>query len=110
MYRCLSVCLAVSLLSPAALAKGKVHHRSKPVAHVLSSQAVPINTASLKEWLKLPGVGAKCAKKIVSYREKHGPFRSVNDLLKVSGVGKAKLKQWQNKQAGHPYVVLRALQ
>lgn len=107
MYRCLFACLAVSLLSPAALAKGRVHHRSKPIAHVaVSSQAIPINTAPLKEWLKLPGVGAKCAKKIVSYRETHGPFQSVNDLLKVPGVGKAKLKLWQLKEAGHPYVVL----
>lgn len=109
MYRCLSACLAVALLSPMALAKAKPKHMIKsPVHRPVAALAVPINTASLKQWLTLPGVGAKRAKMIVNYREKHGPFHAVKDLLKVPGVGRSRLAQWQEKGAGHAYVILRA--
>lgn len=49
---------------------------------------VNINTADAKTIEKtLIGVGSRTAGAIVSYREKHGPFQSVNDLEKVKGIG-----------------------
>jgi competence protein ComEA len=39
----------------------------------------------------LPGVGPSTATAIVSYRTQIGPFASVDDLLKVRGIGPAKL-------------------
>ena len=41
----------------------------------------------------LPGVGPATAKAIVTYRESHGPFTSVEQLLEVRGIGPAKLDQ-----------------
>lgn len=49
--------------------------------------AVNINTASTTELETLNGVGAAKAKAIVEYREKHGPFKSVDQLAEVKGIG-----------------------
>ncbi|WP_019204055.1 ComEA family DNA-binding protein [Tsukamurella sp. 1534] len=52
---------------------------------------VNINTANAAELDRLPGVGEATAAAIIEYREKNGPFASVDDLAKVSGIGDAKL-------------------
>lgn len=61
-----------------------------------SSQGVKvnINTASVKELDDaLPGIGPTLAQRIVEYRELHGPFRSVEDLKNVSGIGERRFEQ-----------------
>ena len=52
-----------------------------------------INSASAEELSVLPGIGPSLAQKIVEYRSSHGPFTSAETLLKVSGIGKAKLNK-----------------
>lgn len=49
--------------------------------------AVDINTASEAELDGLPGIGPSKAKAIVAERTRHGPFRSVEDLKRVKGIG-----------------------
>ncbi|MDQ7000333.1 MAG: helix-hairpin-helix domain-containing protein [Mariprofundus sp.] len=56
-----------------------------------AGDAVNINSATAKELQKVDGIGAKTAARIVVYREKHGPFKSVDELLNVKGIGKKKL-------------------
>ena len=58
-----------------------------------AGDAVNINSASAKELQKVDGIGAKTAAKIVAYREKHGAFKSVDELLKIKGFGKKKLEK-----------------
>jgi competence protein ComEA len=58
--------------------------------------AVNINTATAEQLDALPGVGPATAAAIISDREAHGPFRSVNDLGRVRGIGDAKLEQLRN--------------
>ena len=58
-----------------------------------SSQQININLASVVELEQLPGVGPATAKAIVTYREKFGAFLKVEDLLKVRGIGPAKLSE-----------------
>jgi competence protein ComEA len=48
---------------------------------------VNINTASAEELAQLSNIGPSKADAIVSYREEHGPFRSVQELTNVTGVG-----------------------
>jgi competence protein ComEA len=52
---------------------------------------VRINLADAEELETLPGVGPVLAQRIIAYREEHGPFAVVEDLLDVPGIGEAKL-------------------
>lgn len=54
---------------------------------------IDINKATAEELEKLPGIGSKTAKNIIEYRERFGPFRSIEELLKVKGIGPKKLEQ-----------------
>ena len=58
-----------------------------------ATQIININLASATELEQLPGVGPATAKAIVAYREKNGAFLKVEDLLKVRGIGPAKLSE-----------------
>ena len=54
----------------------------------LAPMSVNINTADAQTLATaLDGVGASRAKAIVEYRDAHGPFRSVDDLAQVKGIG-----------------------
>jgi len=48
---------------------------------------VNINTATVKELVKLKRIGLKVAERIIQYREKEGPFEKPEDIMKVKGVG-----------------------
>jgi competence protein ComEA len=50
-------------------------------------QLININTATTKELEQLDRIGPAKAVKIVEYREKNGPFRSPEDVMKVPGIG-----------------------
>lgn len=52
---------------------------------------ININTASAEALSSLPGIGPGTAEKIVAYRQEHGAFVIVEDLLKIEGIGKVKL-------------------
>jgi competence ComEA-like helix-hairpin-helix protein len=54
---------------------------------------VDINKATKRDLMSLPGVGEVIAERILIYREEHGAFAGVNDLLKVKGIGKKKLER-----------------
>ncbi|KAA0235974.1 MAG: hypothetical protein JJLCMIEE_00623 [Acidimicrobiales bacterium] len=62
-----------------------------------AEQAVDLNTASASELEELPGVGPTTAEAIIDYRESVGPFRSVEELLEVRGIGDAKMAQLRDK-------------
>ena len=58
---------------------------------------ININRASASELDSLDGIGPVIAKRIIAYRTTNGAFLAIEDLLKVSGIGDAKLAQFKEK-------------
>lgn len=54
---------------------------------------VDINRATVEELTKLQGVGEGLAQRIVAERQKNGPFKTTEDLMRVSGIGQKKFDQ-----------------
>lgn len=66
-----------------------------------SPTLVDINHAGDSELQQIPKIGPVLAKRILAYREANGEFKSVDDLLQVSGIGKKTLESMM------PYIVLK---
>jgi len=73
--------LIAALLLAATLLAARV------VSAAEEQQKLNINTASAQELTNLRGIGQKTAQAIVEYRESHGPFKSVDELVDVKGIG-----------------------
>lgn len=56
---------------------------------------INVNHASQEELQVIPGIGPVLAKRIVDYRAKNGYFRTVQDLVKVKGIGPKLLLRWE---------------
>lgn len=52
---------------------------------------IDINRAGSGELQRLDGIGPVLSERIIAYREEHGPFRSVEELLEVKGIGEKRL-------------------
>ena len=66
--------------------------QTAPPAKAAAKAAAPhgpinINTASVADFDALPGIGAKTAALIVEYRQKNGPFKKIEELMNVRGIG-----------------------
>lgn len=57
------------------------------------SAPLDLNSATLEELIGLPGIGPVLARRILEYREAHGGFQSVEELLEVRGIGPKRLAQ-----------------
>jgi competence protein ComEA len=55
--------------------------------------AIDINRANQTDLESLPGIGPVMAKRILDFRQKHGPFQKIDDLEQVSGIGPKKMAQ-----------------
>lgn len=60
---------------------------------VLAAEPVNINAADAQTLATLKGIGEKRAEAIIEYRSKHGPFVSIEDLVKVKGIGAKTLEK-----------------
>jgi competence protein ComEA len=58
-----------------------------------ASAPLDLNTATPEQLDALPGIGPATAAKIISFRQAHGPFRSVDELDAVPGIGPARIEQ-----------------
>jgi competence protein ComEA len=94
--------LAAALLLGAALtllgthAWGYLRYGTRPT-DLNASHRIDLNRADRAELLQLPGIGPKLAESIEADRREHGPFRSVDDLARVKGIGPAtlaRLRSW----------------
>ncbi|MGH8380619.1 ComEA family DNA-binding protein [Pseudomonas sp.] len=86
-----------ALFSVPALATNTASEVSVPAAGV-SVSIVDLNSADVATLQSsLTGVGRLKAEAIVAYREQHGAFASVDELLEVKGIGKALLERNREK-------------
>ncbi|HEV2196691.1 MAG TPA: helix-hairpin-helix domain-containing protein [Candidatus Acidoferrum sp.] len=76
------LCFSLLLFLPATANGGKKKPPTKPVN---------INTATSEELQQVPGIGPATAQKILQMRKSYGPFKSVNDLLAIRGLGEKRL-------------------
>jgi competence protein ComEA len=74
---------------------GEPTPKSTPVLAPTPSGPVNVNTASAAELETLPGIGPVIAERIIKYRQQNGPFRTVDALLLVSGIGPATLEKFR---------------
>lgn len=58
---------------------------------------VRINSATAEDLQKLQGIGPSKASAIIAYRDEHGPFKTVEDLLQVSGIGEKTLENMKDE-------------
>ena len=59
------------------------------MAEPMAAQKIDVNTATAEELQQLKGIGEKKAEEIVKHRTANGPFKSVDDLANVKGIGEA---------------------
>lgn len=76
-----------------AASSGSVPGGSSASGAAGAQKKVNINTASAEELDSLPGIGASTAQKIVADRAANGPFKTIEDLKRVTGIGEKKFAQ-----------------
>ncbi len=69
------------LIGGVSVAETRADAESAPVT------PVDLNKADVEQLTGIPGIGPVTAARIVTWREENGPFRRVEDLLKVKGIG-----------------------
>lgn len=67
---------------------------------LLEGEVLNLNTASQTELTRLPGIGETKAAAIVAWRQEHGSFQTVEDLMAVDGIGEKTLENLR------PYVTV----
>jgi competence protein ComEA len=59
----------------------------------LPEHPVNLNTATVTELMQLPRVGPRTAQRIIAFRQEHGPFQRLEDLMNVKGIGEKTFKR-----------------
>jgi competence protein ComEA len=85
LFASLALCGSLPLLAQTGVKPGKP---SKVVAAAsASTEVINLNTATATQIATLPGIGPKTADLIVQYRQKNGPFKKIEEIMNVRGVG-----------------------
>ncbi|MDH3628831.1 MAG: helix-hairpin-helix domain-containing protein [Acidobacteriota bacterium] len=82
-----SLCLIGSLAGTLGLAAEPEDAAKRASASKSERQTVVLNQATVEQLQTLPGVGPSIARRIVEFRDQHGAFERLEDLMRVKGVG-----------------------
>jgi competence protein ComEA len=88
---------AVMVFAVAALALVPGTARGATPQPPAPSDKVNINTAGVDELVALPGIGKAYAERIIEYRQKNGPFKRVEDILNVRGIGEKTFERLKDR-------------
>ena len=94
MLRLLASLVLVAAFAAQPTAQGAQKPRTEARPAVAS---INLNTATAAELEKLPGIGQKVAARIVEYRQKNGPFKKVEELMNVQGIGEKSFLQFRSQ-------------
>jgi competence protein ComEA len=91
--RAVSAAVILALLVVGAGGAGVVAATPSKSADDSVPTPIDLNRATVEELETVPGIGAVMAQRIVDFREQHGRFGRVDDLLKVRGIGEKSLEK-----------------
>src|SRR5262245_54122825 len=99
MIRTLVAALTVSAVAMAAIpgAFAQSKQSSSSTAKPAVTGTININTASAADLQRLPGIGAKTAGRVIEYRQKNGPFKKIEELMNVRGIGEKNFLKLKNQ-------------
>ena len=101
----------VAAVAPAVSAdQSPAPHRSASASRKAFTGVININTAPAADLEQLPGIGAKTATRIVEYRQKNGPFKKIEELMNVRGVGEKNFLKLKGQIAVAPAKAEHAVQ
>jgi competence protein ComEA len=81
----LAVAVALVFIASPLLAQRATKPPVAPT--VVSTEVVNLNSATAAQIASLPGIGPKTADLVVQYRQKNGPFKKIEEIMNVRGVG-----------------------
>ncbi len=76
-----------TIIDSTAAAETAANSKKIPQSTPTVNFPIDINTASVSVLQELPGIGSTKAEAIVSYRQEHGPFAKIEDIMDVPGIG-----------------------
>ena len=91
-------------LFPDSAAAAEFNQRAHQVgllAEEISNRPININTATRAELQSLSGIGPVLSQRIIDYREKHGPFKTIEELDDVYGIGPKRLEAMRDRVTVH---------
>lgn len=89
--------LATITLALAVCGSGMMAYAAPSESKVAVQAPVNLNRAGAEELVALKGIGPKMAERIIAYRNEHGPFKTVDQLVQVKGIGNAKFQKLKDQ-------------
>lgn len=88
--------IQTSVLTPQTTSSSVPSSQSTSGAATQTSGKININTADLYTLMTLPGIGESYAQRIIDYRTANGPFKNIEDIKNVDGIGDKRYESIKN--------------